>query len=193
MQDLDSSQYAEADRREVNPPIEVESATWSLGGTLDWWVRERREWFGRVRSPKKKRLQAMHERIGLGDGETALRNGGLDNVQRASANTDPVRDAPFARSPSALAWLHTYVFAGQTTTRRDVQLARHLLRVQGRPRPPRIHTSLHSPRLEADRGLLDLIVAEILPMRTSKSRASGRAAGGAQQQRVRATKSENPP
>ena len=133
------------------------------------------------------------KRIGLGDGETALRNGGLDNVQRASANTDPVRDAPFARSPSALAWLHTYVFAGQTTTRRNVQLARHLLRVQGRPRPPRIHTSLHSPRLEADRGLLDLIVAEILPMRTSKSRASGRAAGGAQQQRVRATKSENPP
>jgi hypothetical protein len=51
MQDLDPSQYAEADRREVNPPIEVESATWSLGGTLDWWVRERREWFGRVRGP----------------------------------------------------------------------------------------------------------------------------------------------
>ena len=21
----------------------------STGGTLDWWVRERREWFGRVR------------------------------------------------------------------------------------------------------------------------------------------------
>ena len=51
MQDLDPSQYAEADRREVNPPIEVESATWPLGGTLDWWVRERSEWFGRVRGP----------------------------------------------------------------------------------------------------------------------------------------------
>jgi hypothetical protein len=38
-----------ADRREVNPPIEVESATWSPGGTLDWWVKERLEWFGRVR------------------------------------------------------------------------------------------------------------------------------------------------
>jgi hypothetical protein len=47
--DLDPSQYGEADRREVDPPIEVESATWSAGGTLDWWVRERREWFGRVR------------------------------------------------------------------------------------------------------------------------------------------------
>jgi hypothetical protein len=51
MQDLDPAQYAEADRREVDPPIEVELATWSPGGTLDWWVRERREWFGRVRGP----------------------------------------------------------------------------------------------------------------------------------------------
>src|SRR5215213_706738 len=36
--------YAEEDRREVKPPIELESATWARGGTLDWWVRERREW-----------------------------------------------------------------------------------------------------------------------------------------------------
>jgi hypothetical protein len=49
MRDLDPPQYAEADRREVNPPVEVESATWTHGGTLDWWVKERREWFGRVR------------------------------------------------------------------------------------------------------------------------------------------------
>ena len=33
------------------PPIEVESATWSAGGTIDWWVKERREWLGRVRGP----------------------------------------------------------------------------------------------------------------------------------------------
>ena len=33
--DLDPTQYAEADRREVDPPIEVESATWSAGGQLD--------------------------------------------------------------------------------------------------------------------------------------------------------------
>lgn len=44
MQDLDPAQYAEADRRKVDPPIEVETATWSAGGTLDWWVKERREW-----------------------------------------------------------------------------------------------------------------------------------------------------
>jgi hypothetical protein len=47
MRDLDPSQYGEADRREVDPPIEVESATWSAGGTLDWWVKERSSgWVG---------------------------------------------------------------------------------------------------------------------------------------------------
>ena len=52
MRDLDPTQYDEADRREVDPPIEVELApAWSAGGQLDWWVRERREWWGRVRGP----------------------------------------------------------------------------------------------------------------------------------------------
>src|SRR5215211_5647603 len=51
MQDLDPTQYGEADRRAVDPPVEVQVATWSAAGTLDWWVRERREWFGRVRGP----------------------------------------------------------------------------------------------------------------------------------------------
>jgi hypothetical protein len=51
MRDLDPSQYGEANRREVDPPVEVEAATWSAGGQLDWWVKERREWFGRVRGP----------------------------------------------------------------------------------------------------------------------------------------------
>jgi hypothetical protein len=35
MRDFDPSQYGGADRREVAPPINVESATWSAGGTLD--------------------------------------------------------------------------------------------------------------------------------------------------------------
>jgi hypothetical protein len=39
MRDLDPSQYGEPDRREVDPPVEVESATWSAGGMLDWWVK----------------------------------------------------------------------------------------------------------------------------------------------------------
>jgi hypothetical protein len=55
MQDLDPSQYREADRLEVNPPVEVQIATWSAAGQLDWWVREeRREWFGRVRGAEGK-------------------------------------------------------------------------------------------------------------------------------------------
>jgi hypothetical protein len=49
MQDLDPTQYGQADRREVDPPVQIEAATWSPGGTLDWWVKERREWWGRVR------------------------------------------------------------------------------------------------------------------------------------------------
>ena len=36
---------------EVDPPIEVESATWAPGGTLDWRVKERQPWMGRVRGP----------------------------------------------------------------------------------------------------------------------------------------------
>jgi hypothetical protein len=35
----DLEQRAEADRREVDPPVQVEAATWSKAGQLDWWVR----------------------------------------------------------------------------------------------------------------------------------------------------------
>jgi hypothetical protein len=38
-----AQQCAEADRREVDPPIEVETATLSKAGQLNWWVKERRE------------------------------------------------------------------------------------------------------------------------------------------------------
>jgi hypothetical protein len=34
---------ATADRREVDPPIEVEMATWSRGVELDWLVKEQLE------------------------------------------------------------------------------------------------------------------------------------------------------
>jgi hypothetical protein len=47
----DLEQIGPEDRCEVNPPIEVDVATWSAAGALDWWVKERREWFGRVRGP----------------------------------------------------------------------------------------------------------------------------------------------
>jgi hypothetical protein len=37
--DLDASHYSEADRRVVDPPIQVDTATWSKAGQLDWWVK----------------------------------------------------------------------------------------------------------------------------------------------------------
>jgi hypothetical protein len=49
--DMQVDDYPEADRREVNPPIAVESATWTAAGQLDWWVKERQQWLGRVRGP----------------------------------------------------------------------------------------------------------------------------------------------
>jgi hypothetical protein len=49
LSDAELQHLAEADRREVDPPIEVETATWSPGGQLDWWVKDRQEWLGRVR------------------------------------------------------------------------------------------------------------------------------------------------
>jgi hypothetical protein len=36
-------QHAAADRREVDPPIEVKTATWTKAGELDWWVKDRQE------------------------------------------------------------------------------------------------------------------------------------------------------
>jgi len=44
-------QRDEDERREVKPPVPVESASWTAAGELDYWVRERAEWWGRVRCP----------------------------------------------------------------------------------------------------------------------------------------------
>jgi hypothetical protein len=49
LSDDDVERHTEADRREVDPPIQVDTATWSKAGQLDWWVKERQEWWGRVR------------------------------------------------------------------------------------------------------------------------------------------------
>ena len=49
LSDDEVQQRAGADRRVVDPPIQVDTATWSTAGRLDWWVKERREWWGRVR------------------------------------------------------------------------------------------------------------------------------------------------
>ena len=34
---------------ENDPPIQVHSAAWSKAAQLDWWLKERQEWWGRVR------------------------------------------------------------------------------------------------------------------------------------------------
>ena len=47
--DDEVQQIAEANRREVDPPIQVDTATWSKAGQLDWWVKDRQGWWGRVR------------------------------------------------------------------------------------------------------------------------------------------------
>jgi three-Cys-motif partner protein len=44
-------QRAEVDRREVKPPVQVETASWSTAGALDCWAKELQEWWGRVRGP----------------------------------------------------------------------------------------------------------------------------------------------
>jgi hypothetical protein len=44
------------DRREVTPPIEVSSAAWAAAGQLDYWVKERQEWWGRVRGSDGHRM-----------------------------------------------------------------------------------------------------------------------------------------
>jgi hypothetical protein len=45
LSDDEVQQRAEADRREVEPPIQVGTGA----GQLDWWVKDRQEWWGRVR------------------------------------------------------------------------------------------------------------------------------------------------
>ena len=40
LSDDEAQQRVEADRREVDPPIQVEMATWSKAGQLDWCVED---------------------------------------------------------------------------------------------------------------------------------------------------------
>jgi hypothetical protein len=49
LSDDEVHQGVEADRREIDPPIQVETAMWSKAGQPDWWVKERREWWDGVR------------------------------------------------------------------------------------------------------------------------------------------------
>jgi hypothetical protein len=56
-------------------PIQVETAMWSKAGQLDWWVKERQEWWGRIRGadgvnggskllifvPRQRRVTVAHQ------------------------------------------------------------------------------------------------------------------------------------
>jgi hypothetical protein len=44
LRDDDIRERVEADRREGDPPIQVETAMWSKAGQLDWCVKERQKW-----------------------------------------------------------------------------------------------------------------------------------------------------
>jgi hypothetical protein len=47
--DDELQRFAAADRRVIDPPIQVEMATWTKAGQLDWWwVNERQQWWGRA-------------------------------------------------------------------------------------------------------------------------------------------------
>jgi hypothetical protein len=66
--DDEVQQRAEADRREVNPPIQVETATWSKAGQLDSWVKERQEWGSRTRGRRAQRwIKAVDLRPARGE------------------------------------------------------------------------------------------------------------------------------
>jgi hypothetical protein len=47
LSDAEMQHLAEADRREVDPPIHIDLATWSRAGQLDWGMKERQQWLGR--------------------------------------------------------------------------------------------------------------------------------------------------
>ncbi|MDF2747229.1 MAG: hypothetical protein K0S98_1514 [Propionibacteriaceae bacterium] len=53
------------------PPIPVESATWEPAGELDYWVREKAEWWGRVRGPDGNQvwIKATDLRPAIGGGK----------------------------------------------------------------------------------------------------------------------------
>jgi hypothetical protein len=96
MRDLDPSQYGEADRREVDPPIEVESATWSAGGQLHWWVKERQEWWGRV--PGQDGHQGSEPSIFVAPVATRGRSSSSDVIgaYAGAGKSDPVNQNGFS-------------------------------------------------------------------------------------------------
>ena len=63
LSDEDVQQFAEEDRREVDPPIQVETASWSPGWQLDWWVKDRQEWWPLTREMPSQRPLTSANRV----------------------------------------------------------------------------------------------------------------------------------
>jgi len=47
--DLSNAELLGVPMQTAEKSIRVETATWSKAGQLDWWVKERQHWLGRVR------------------------------------------------------------------------------------------------------------------------------------------------
>jgi hypothetical protein len=69
---------AEADRREVEPPIHVQMATWASAGQLDWWVKDRRN--GSAGYAVQTAVNGGSERL-IFDRRTASDHGTMSNVR----------------------------------------------------------------------------------------------------------------
>lgn len=64
--------YAEADRREVTPPVDVESATCPAGGTLDLFVKDRQQGATRSRRASEMELLIFDRRDMADSGDLAV-------------------------------------------------------------------------------------------------------------------------
>jgi hypothetical protein len=113
MRDLDPSQYGGADRREVDPPIEVESDPWSPGGQLDWWFKDRQQ------------CSAGYEARTAGNGGSALASaGGGSSARVIGVDARPKR---FGDGLGLTAWSRydahaKFPFTGQALNRIGAEL-----------------------------------------------------------------------
>jgi hypothetical protein len=96
--DMPLDDWAEADRREVDPPLEVESARWFAGATLDWWVRDWREWWGGVRGPDSRQRWVRASDL------STDRRGQITDGIGAGARWRPAAGSPGRRRHCATPW-----------------------------------------------------------------------------------------
>jgi hypothetical protein len=91
--------YADADRREVNPPMEVESATQSTGGTIDWWVKERQRGGSGTRSRRSSTTLSLGTRAIRGTLRRTSRRARSTSYQRVAVISPSTGAPPRPRGP----------------------------------------------------------------------------------------------